>query len=205
MSKKGILYIISAPSGAGKTSLVHALLKEEKNIQVSISHTTRAIRATEKEGVNYHFVAEPEFKKMITQNKFLEHAEVFGHFYGTSSVFVKETLASGTDIILEIDWQGARAIRTQFSDAESIFILPPSLEELANRLKTRHLDDPDIIESRLKQAKKEISHFDEYDYLICNDKFEEALLDLKSILRTNRLKLAKQKYNLVDLIKSLIE
>lgn len=204
MSTKGTLYIISAPSGAGKTSLVHALIKDMDNLKVSVSHTTRAKRANETHGENYYFVSESEFKKMLGQDKFLEHAQVFGHFYGTSKEFVKNTLESGIDIILEIDWQGARIVRTQFFNVESIFILPPSLNELETRLKNRHMDDITIIESRMKEARKEISHFAEYDYLICNDVFEKALTELKSIVQANRVRIIKQKENLGKLVSELL-
>jgi len=203
MAKTGDLYIISAPSGAGKTSLVKALVEKVPNLYVSVSHTTRPIRSGEKAGENYYFIHKNEFEGMLEKNKFLEHAEVFGNYYGTSRSFVEEALKKGDDVILEIDWQGARQVRIQFSNAISIFVLPPSIEELNTRLMNRLQDNVAIIDSRMKEAKQELSRYTEYDYLVCNDNFEEALLDLISIIRCNRLRYSRQRYNLSELLVKL--
>lgn len=204
MAKKGTLYIISAPSGTGKTSLVAALSQALPNLAISISHTTRSKREKEQSGIDYHFVTQGDFKDMISQGMFLEYAQVFGNFYGTSKQWVEETLQRGTDVILEIDWQGARQIRIQHIDAQSIFILPPSLDSLRERLINRHQDNLSIIEQRLKEARLELSKFIEYDYLICNDKFEVALEELKAIIEANNVTLRKQKENLAGTISKLI-
>lgn len=204
MKYTGTLYIISAPSGAGKTSLVAALIKELKDVLVSVSHTTRQRRPNEQDGLDYFFVTEQEFKSMVGEGIFLEHAQVFGHFYGTSWQWVEEKLALGKDVILEIDWQGARVVREKYFDTLSIFILPPSEEELLNRLTKRHQDNLTIIEQRMKEAKQEISKYKEYDYLICNDKFEEALADLKTLFQSRRLRLAYAEKELADCIKRLL-
>lgn len=183
----GALYIVAAPSGAGKTSLVNALIKVLPDIVVSVSYTTRKMRPGEQEGVDYHFVSHDEFNKMLKQNVFLEYAEVFGNFYGTSRLWVQEARSKGLDVILEIDWQGAKQVRTQFVETQSIFILPLSREILEERLQRRHSDNAVIIAERMNEAKEQISHYNEFDYLIFNDKFEEALEDLKSIVRCQRL------------------
>ena len=188
----GNLYIISAPSGAGKTSLVNALLPTLPNVQVSVSHTTRPQRPGEVDGVNYHFVARDTFLGMVENNAFLEHAEVFGNHYGTSQQWVNETLARGIDVVLEIDWQGAQQIRRLMPEALSIFILPPSRSTLEQRLTQRGQDDATIIAARMAQAVSEMSHYVEADYLVVNDSFETALQELRSILIAGRLRLAKQ-------------
>jgi len=188
----GNLYIISAPSGAGKTSLVNALLPTLPNVQVSISHTTRPQRPGEVDGVNYHFVSLETFLSMAEGNAFLEHAEVFGNHYGTSQQWVNETLASGIDVVLEIDWQGAQQIRRLMPEALSIFILPPSRATLEQRLTQRGQDDAAIIAARMAQAVSEMSHYVEADYLVVNDSFDTALQELRSILIAGRLRLAKQ-------------
>ncbi|MBU6952653.1 MULTISPECIES: guanylate kinase [unclassified Hahella] len=189
---RGQLYIISAPSGAGKTSLVSALLKEDKLAQVSISHTTRQVRPGEQDGVNYFFISREEFLAQAQAGDFLEHAEVFGNFYGTSQVWVESTLAKGVDVILEIDWQGAQQVRKLRPEAKSIFILPPSLEALQQRLESRGQDSAEVIQRRLQEAANEISHYPEYDYLVFNDDFDHALADLKSVFRAERLRLSVQ-------------
>lgn len=204
MKKTGELFIISAPSGAGKTSLVQGLVAILPNLNVSISHTTRPKRLGEKEGVNYYFVTQTQFKEMLSQGAFLEHAQVFGNYYGTSRTFVEEALTNGKDVILEIDWQGARQIRKHYANIMSIFILPPSREELLSRLTKRHPDNPALVEERMKESKQEISHYNEYDYLVCNDKFESALADLKAIVSADRLREFRQEANLEPLIKSLL-
>ncbi|MBH3382978.1 MULTISPECIES: guanylate kinase [Pseudomonas] len=200
----GTLYIVSAPSGAGKTSLVNALIKEDRQIRVSVSHTTRAMRPGEQHGVNYHFVVHEEFKALIAQGDFLEHAEVFGNFYGTSRSALQQTLDEGYDLILEIDWQGAQQVRRVMPDALSVFILPPSQQALRQRLDGRGQDSEEIIDGRMKEAVSEMVHYDEYDYVIINDDFDEALEDLKAVFRANRLVLRKQQQRNSGLLKELL-
>ena len=182
----GTLFIISAPSGAGKTSLVTKLLGEMDNIQVSVSHTTRACRPGEQDAINYHFISQQDFESMASDNQFLEYAEVFGNYYGTSKEWVQSTLDKGIDVILEIDWQGAQQVREKFSRQVSIFILPPSKQALVERLKGRGQDEVEVIEKRLAAATEEMSHFAEADYLVVNDDFNTALGQLKSIIRAKR-------------------
>lgn len=198
----GILFIISAPSGAGKTSLVSELLVRMDNIKASISHTTRDRRPGEEDGVNYHFVSQQEFISMLEQNAFLEHAEVFGNFYGTSEQWVRNTLAAGDDVILEIDWQGAAQVRQLFDDSTSIFILPPSKQALRQRLDSRGQDDSAVIEKRIAAATEEMSHYIEADYVVINDDFEVALNQLMAIVSAQhcRLPLAGQEKLLADLL-----
>ncbi len=203
MNVTGTLYIISAPSGGGKTSLVNAMLANLEEIRVSISHTTRAPRVGEIEGKNYFFVDEATFAQHQAADIFLEHAKVFNNWYGTSRTWVLEQLAQGTDVILEIDWQGARRVKAQM-ECVSIFILPPSREILLKRLINRSQDSQAIIAARMEQASQEISHFTEYDYVIINDEFEVALRDLKAIIRANRLQLAKQEGRYRTLLNALI-
>ncbi|MDH1529940.1 guanylate kinase [Pseudomonas mosselii] len=200
----GTLYIVSAPSGAGKTSLVTALIKDDANVRVSVSHTTRAMRPGEEHGVNYHFVAHEEFKALIAQGDFLEHAEVFGNFYGTSRSALQETLDQGYDLILEIDWQGAQQVRKLMPEARSIFILPPSQEALRQRLDGRGQDSEEIIAGRMKEAVSEMVHYDEYEYVIINDDFGVALEELKAVFASNRLLLKKQQARHGELLKQLI-
>lgn len=200
----GTLYIVSAPSGAGKTSLVTALTKEDQQIRVSVSHTTRAMRPGEEHGVNYHFVVHEEFRALIQQGDFLEHAEVFGNFYGTSRSALQQTLDQGYDLILEIDWQGAQQVRKLMPQALSVFILPPSQEALRQRLDGRGQDSEAIIAGRMKEAVSEMVHYDEYDYLIINDDFDAALEDLKAVFRSNRLVLKKQQQRNSGLLKELL-
>lgn len=184
---KGSLFIVAAPSGAGKTTLVNALAKMLSDAAVAVSYTTRKMRPQEQDGVDYHFVSLDKFNTMLKQGDFLEHAKVFGHFYGTSRLWVFDALRQGLDVILEIDWQGAKQIRTQFVETKSIFILPPSLEILEARLKMRHSDNVLIVKERMNEAKEQMSHYKEFDYIVFNDKFEDALEDLKSIVRSQRL------------------
>lgn len=200
----GTLYIVSAPSGAGKTSLVSALTTQDRQIRVSVSHTTRAMRPGEAHGVNYHFVVHEEFKALIAQGDFLEHAEVFGNYYGTSRSALQETLDQGFDLILEIDWQGAQQVRKLMPEALSIFILPPSQEALRQRLDSRGQDSEEIIAGRMKEAVSEMVHYNEFDYVIVNDDFEDALEDLKSVFRSNRLLLKKQQQRHEALLKQLV-
>ncbi|MDH4558749.1 guanylate kinase [Pseudomonas sp. BN417] len=184
----GTLYIVSAPSGAGKTSLVKALIDAEPNIRVSVSHTTRGMRPGEVDSVNYNFVTREEFVHMLEHGDFLEHAEVFGNLYGTSQRWVQQTLAEGHDLILEIDWQGAQQVRHLMPQAKSIFILPPSQEALRQRLNNRGQDSDEIIDRRMREAVSEMSHYVEYDYLVINDDFATALDDLRAIFRANQLR-----------------
>ena len=185
---RGKIYVIAAPSGAGKSTLVNALCKLDSQVQLSISHTTRPIRTGEADGINYFFVSVDSFKAMIEANEFLEYAQVYDNYYGTNINTIKKFLATGKDIILEIDWQGAQQIHKMFNDAVLIFILPPSLEVLAQRLSARNTDSREVIEKRLSLAMSDISHAPEFDYLIVNDNFETALQDLCSIIRAPRNK-----------------
>lgn len=205
MSKsKGCLYVVSAPSGAGKTSLIAALLQEMHELEVSVSHTTRAMRPGEQNGVNYHFVDKQAFQDLVKQGAFFEHAEVFGNFYGTSRLVVQERLQAGADVILEIDWQGAEQVRKQMPEAIGVFILPPSLLALNKRLNARGQDSAEVIEARMQQAISEMSHWQEYDYLLVNDDFSQTLGELKAIFVANRLELARQKEKNADLLVELL-
>ena len=188
----GNLFIVAAPSGGGKTSLVRKLVETLDQIEVSISHTTRAMRPGEKHGVDYFFVDDQEFINMINDNAFLEHAQVFNHLYGTSMAQIRERLTHGIDVVLDIDWQGAVQIRGLFPDAVSVFIIPPSLEVLKHRLMNRRQDKNEIISDRMKKAQDELSHYPEFDYLIVNDNFEHAAFELASIVIANRLRRERQ-------------
>lgn len=198
---KGTLFIVSAPSGAGKSSLIDALLKRfnlDDKLRLSVSHTTRAPRPGEIDHVSYHFITNEEFEKLIERNAFYEYAHVFDHYYGTSREIVEQWLNEGKDVLLDIDWQGARQIRQQTPDAKGIFIVPPSLEELNRRLVTRATDAPEVIEKRMSKAISEISHYNEYDYVIVNDDFDESLLNMRSIILSNRQKKDKQKHYITE-------
>ena len=184
---QGTLFIVSAPSGAGKTSLVRELIESLDGIQVSVSHTTRAKREGEVDGVNYHFTNVSEFEAMIARGEFFEYANVFDNYYGTSRKAVEVLLAAGQDVILEIDWQGAQQVREQMPDAVSIFILPPSREELERRLASRGTDEHAVIARRMRDAISEMSHYHEYDYLVVNDDFTTALQELQSLVISRRL------------------
>ncbi|OHV08850.1 guanylate kinase [Kushneria phosphatilytica] len=188
---RGTLFIVSAPSGAGKTSLVRALVERVERLGVSVSHTTRNMRPGEVDGVNYHFVSEAEFEAMIGRGEFFEHAWVFDRHYGTSRPEVEKRLAAGEDVILEIDWQGARQVREQMPEAVSIFILPPSRAALRERLSNRGQDTPDIIERRMRDAVSEMIHYDEYDALIINDDFAIAVDELEHLIRAERTRLTR--------------
>lgn len=192
MNSRGTLYTVSAPSGAGKTSLVEALISTSDNIQVSVSHTTRPKRPGEIDGQNYHFTDRTRFQAMVEAGDFLEHAEVFGNFYGTAQSWVEATLAKGIDVILEIDWQGADQIRRILPDTVGIFILPPSREALEQRLTDRGQDDADVIAKRMQKAINEMSHYVEADYLIINEVFDQALIEFKSVIQAQRLTLDNQ-------------
>ena len=176
------IFIIAAPSGCGKTSLVKSLIEDSNNLSVSVSHTTRKMRQGEIDGKNYHFVSKATFDKMIINKEFVEYAEVFGNMYGTTKKNIKEKLDRNIDIILEIDWQGARQVRKNITDAVSIFILPPSKQALLERLINRGQDDEITISKRMENSEKEMSHFNEFNYLIINDQFDSALSNLKAII-----------------------
>ena len=201
--KQGTLFIVTAPSGAGKTSLVNELLHQIKNLLVSVSHTTRPIRPGEKNGKNYHFIDERRFLSMLSNGDFLETADVYGYKYGTSSKWVSAELGRGNDVILEIDWQGAIQIKRQFPGACSIFILPPSLEALIDRLKKRQQDDDETIARRMAQAKEVISHVKDADYAVVNDRFDETVNEVSSIIQSRRLKIEAQMVNLANLLANL--
>ncbi len=200
----GTLYIISAPSGAGKSSLVKALIDSEPLIRVSVSHTTRGMRPGEQDGVHYHFVDHTQFTAMLERSEFLEHAQVFGNYYGTSQRALEKTLAEGIDLILEIDWQGAQQVRRLMPQAKSIFILPPTLEALRHRLTGRGQDSGEVIEQRMREAVSEMSHYVEYDYLVINDDFSHALSDLKAVFRANQLLQTAQQQRHAGLLSELL-
>jgi len=203
---QGTLYIVSAPSGAGKSSLIQALLKTQPlyDTQVSISHTTRAKRPGENHAEHYYFVSHDEFRQMIEEDAFLEYAEVFGNYYGTSRKAIEQILSTGVDVFLDIDWQGAQQIRKKMPQSRSIFILPPSKDELDRRLRGRGQDSDEVIAKRMAQAVAEMTHYAEYDYLIVNDDFDLALSDLKTIIRAERLRLGRQKKRHGALITKLL-
>ncbi|OCH18631.1 guanylate kinase [Aliivibrio logei] len=203
---KGTLYIVSAPSGAGKSSLISALLESNPTyaMKVSVSHTTRGMRPGETDGVHYHFMQKEHFEELIEKNEFLEYAEVFGNYYGTSRVWIEETLDKGIDVFLDIDWQGARQIRIQMPLAKSLFILPPSNGELERRLNVRGQDSEAVIAKRMSEAKSEISHYNEYDYVIINDDFDTAQMDFKAIIRAERLKQDKQTSKYKGMLSALL-
>jgi guanylate kinase len=200
---KGKLIIVSAPSGAGKTSLVAALVADDDSLCVSVSHTTRPKRPKEEDGVNYHFTDEQTFLNMLQEGDFLESAEVYGHRYGTSQKWVNEQLEKGLDVVLEIDWQGAAQVRNLYPESCYIFILPPSLETLTERLRHRAQDDEAIIAKRMEEARTVIQHVCEADYMVVNDEFDVALADIRAILRAQGLTVTAQQYNLAELLTSL--
>lgn len=204
MKQLGHLYIVSAPSGAGKTSLVKALVEQDPQVVVSVSHTTRAMREGERDGVDYNFVSPERFNAKIERGQFLEYAEVFGNKYGTSQVWVQEQLSRGLDVILEIDWQGASQVRRLMPQARSIFILPPSRAVLEQRLRGRGTDSQEVIARRLAEAVNEMSHYAEFDYLIINDDFGTALADLASVFRSARLTQSLQQKRHQSLLSELL-
>ncbi|MBV1910907.1 MAG: guanylate kinase [Kangiellaceae bacterium] len=199
------LFVVSAPSGAGKTSLLKQLISELESVQTSISHTTRTKREAEVDGVDYHFVNSETFKALIDEGAFYENAEVFGNCYGTSKSSIADQLAKGIDVILEIDWQGARQIREQLPHSKSVFILPPSKAELENRLQGRGQDDDSVIKGRMDAAISEMSHFNEYDYLVINDDFSSAVAEIKAIILAERQKLPVQRKKHAHLLSNLLE
>jgi len=192
MEYPGNLFVVAAPSGAGKSSLVSSLLQVDSHLVVAVSHTTRAPRGQEQDGREYHFIGETEFRAMIARSDFLEHAEVHGHLYGTSRGAIEERITGGQDVVLEIDWQGALQIKRLFPNAILIFILPPSWEELKQRLQRRGEDRPEVIATRMANARIEVSKAREFDFVIINALFETALFDLKAIVHSQRLKYAAQ-------------
>ncbi|MAT50898.1 MAG: guanylate kinase [Porticoccaceae bacterium] len=204
MTTKGTLFTVSAPSGAGKTSLVKALIDRMNDILVSVSHTTRPKRPGEVNGINYHFVDVPTFERMLADAAFLEHARVFDNYYGTSREWVQSTLEQGVDVILEIDWQGAAQVRELLSDTVGIFILPPSRETLVQRLTGRGQDAPEVIARRLAEATREMQHYGEAEYLVINDDFDTALGELQAIVNSQRLRVAKQKARFGSLLHELL-
>ena len=197
---RGNLFVVVAPSGAGKTSLVKALLEREPNIKLSISYTTRKPREGEVNGRDYHFVDRAAFEKMIEQGDFLEYAAVYGNYYGTSKRWIENQLSGDHDVLLEIDWQGASQLKSIFPNLMGIFILPPSLAELRKRLESRGKDAPEAIERRMASAREEISHVLEFEYIIVNERFEAALSDLISIVHATRVSRAQQAVRLASLL-----
>jgi guanylate kinase len=189
---KGVLYIVSAPSGAGKTSLVKALLKSDPAIRLSVSYTTRPPRPGETDGRDYHFVSRERFEEMLAEGEFLEHAEVYGNFYGTSKGSIERDLDAGRDILLEIDWQGAEQVKRHFPQSASIFVLPPTFNALRTRLAGRGQDSEEVIERRLAAAAHDVAHAEAFDYIIVNDDFDHALQDLVAITRSIRLEAPRQ-------------
>ncbi len=201
---KGTLYVISAASGAGKTTLVSAVLDKISDLEVSVSHTTRAPREGEVDGVNYHFVDETTFVDMVGKGVFFESATVFGNMYGTSRQHIQEQLSKGRDVILEIDWQGARQIRRLMSDCKSIYIVPPTISALRERLTSRARDNDDVIEQRMREAVSEMSHYAEFEYLVINDDFEAAVEDLAAIILGGRMLLEHQQLRHTELLSQLL-
>jgi len=199
------LYVVAAPSGGGKTSLIKALLETDERVSLSVSYTTRIARPGEQNGIHYHFVDDMAFSGLIEANAFLEHAEVFGHRYGTGRDAVKKKLQAGLNVLLDIDWQGARQVRESFPSCCTIFILPPSLNALRNRLTRRGQDSAEVIEKRMREARAEIAHSSEFDYLIINDDFDQALADLQSIVRHRKPQRPHQKNHYQDLLAELQE
>ncbi len=201
----GNLFIVSAPSGAGKSSLLKALLSIMPTLRVAVSHTTRPPRPGERDGEHYHFVDKPTFINMVDSGAFLEHAKVFDQFYGTAEAAIRKSLAAGQDIILEIDWQGARQIRRRFADACGIFILPPSLPALRERLTSRAQDSVEVIERRMRDAVNELSHYPEYDYLVVNDDFAQAVDELRCLVVARGLRELNQAARLQTQLQELLK
>ncbi|MEI8649651.1 guanylate kinase [Paraglaciecola sp. Hal342] len=207
----GNLFILAAPSGAGKSSLIKALLQNHdateihnNEMQVSVSHTTRAPRPGEIDGVHYHFVSREVFQELISQDEFFEWAEVFGNYYGTSKVVIEQTLRRGIDVFLDIDWQGARQVKAQIPDTATIFVAPPSRDELLRRLTERGQDTPEVIQERMNKAVSEISHYHEFDYIVVNDDFDAALAELDAIVSSRRLRKEKQVMRHQSLFENLL-
>jgi guanylate kinase len=203
--KRGRLFVITAPSGAGKTSLVSALLQSEPRLRLSISHTTRPRRPTERDGREYHFVSVPQFEELVSRQEFLEHARVFDNYYGTSRGFVEQQLQAGHDVLLEIDWNGAQQVRAALPDCVSIFILPPSRQALAERLAKRGTDSPGVIGRRLRDAAADMGHYREFDYVVVNDDFERARADLQRIIAGAGADLTAARPQLQPLVRALLD
>jgi len=202
---RGNLFILSAPSGAGKSSLISALLEKHSDMKVSVSHTTRSPRPGEENGVHYHFVSVDEFKALIEKNDFFEWAQVFDNYYGTSKQAIESQLEAGIDVFLDIDWQGAQQIRKLVDDVETIFILPPSKEELESRLNNRGQDSAEVIAGRMAKAQSETSHYNEYDYVVVNDDFDTALTEIETIVMAKRLSLKSQAVRHQALLENLLK
>ena len=202
--KSGTLFIIAAPSGAGKTSLVKAISGKTDNTDISISHTTRKPRHDEKDGEAYHFIDEAEFKNMVKQNRFLEYAKVFGNYYGTSRDWVEQELALSRNIILEIDWQGAQQVKSQLRNSVGIFILPPDYHTLRDRLVGRQNDDRETIDRRMNAAREEMSHYKEFDYIVINDDFDRAVFELEAIISATNLGSCRQSAFYDDFVNKII-
>jgi guanylate kinase len=204
MAEPGNLYVISAPSGTGKTTLVKALIEAVPGLKVSISYTTRKKRPAEAHGVNYYFIEQAEFDRLVEHNDFLEHATVFGNSYGTSRRWVEDALKRGEDVILEIDWQGGQQIHQLFPNSISIFILPPSVNDLYDRLIKRNQDNPEIIRQRIADVRESTRHINEYGYIVINDIFADALHDLQTIVHAGRLSLKRQINKFSHLLTELV-
>jgi guanylate kinase len=204
MSEAGILFIVSAPSGAGKTSLLRELVPADERLVVSVSHATRAMRPGERDGQHYHFVTTEHFEQLVGEGAFLEHARVFDNYYGTSEAAVREPLAQGLDVVLEIDWQGARQVRRRFPQAVSIFIAPPSIDALRERLSGRGQDSAEIVERRMADARNELSHYPEYDYLVINDDFATALAELRCLVTAERLREPRQSARFTEALADML-
>jgi len=200
----GVLFVVSAPSGAGKTSLLRALIPTDPRLQLSVSHTTRGARPGEQDGTHYHFVDRARFEAMVAAGEFVEHARVFDNLYGTAERSVRDLLGANLDVVLEIDWQGARQVRARFPEAVSVFIVPPSVEALRERLSGRGQDSAEIIDRRMRDARSELSHFGEYDYLVVNDDFDQALADLRDIVGAERLRLPRQQARLAAALEAML-
>ncbi len=204
MSESGILFIVSAPSGAGKTSLLRELVPADERLVVSVSHATRAMRPGEEDGVHYHFVSVERFQQLVGEDAFLEHAQVFDNHYGTSEAAVREPLSLGLDLVLEIDWQGARQVRRRFPEAVSIFIAPPGIDALRERLAARGQDSEAVVARRMADARTELEHYTEYDYLIINDDFDVALAELRAIVTSERLREPRQRARHRDALAAML-
>jgi guanylate kinase len=201
----GVLFVVSAPSGAGKTSLLKALIPADPSLRLSVSHTTRAPRPGEQDGVHYHFIDRARFEEMVGGGAFLEHARVFDHHYGTSEAAVRRLLDEGHDVVLEIDWQGARQVRARIAGAVGVFIVPPSVSALRERLGGRGQDSTEVIERRMRDARSELSHYGEYDYLVVNDVFDRTLGDLRAIVTAERLRRPRQEQVLEAVLARMLE